>query len=291
VILPDALAAVLPALRCPLCHSSLSPREERAVGCEQGHAFDVARQGYLNLLVGSREVSGDTGAMIEARSAVLSAGHFAPLTQALAAAVGTAAPAGEGPALVVDAGGGTGHHLAGVLEEATDTLGLCLEVSTAALRRAARAHPRAAAVGVDVRGPLPLRDGTVAAVLSVFAPRNLAEVSRVLRPGGVLVMTVPGQGHLGELAGAVSVDPLKDDRLAARLDGWDEVAHEQVTWSMTLDGTSATAMLQMGPSGHHLSPGELAARVGAPGVPLDATGSVSVRTLRPGSAAGRSPGP
>jgi 23S rRNA (guanine745-N1)-methyltransferase len=58
--------------------------------------------------------------------------------------------AGDGPGLVVDVGAGTGHHLAAVLDALTAHHGVALDVAKAAARRAARAHPRAAAVVCDV---------------------------------------------------------------------------------------------------------------------------------------------
>ena len=79
---------------------------------------------------------------------------------------------------------GTGHHLAYVLAPLRrKRFGIALDTSTAALRRAARIHPRATAVGADAWKPLPLRDGVAALVLSVFAPRNAGELARILAPG------------------------------------------------------------------------------------------------------------
>ena len=45
--------------------------------CASGHGFDVARQGYVNLLSGKASVDGDSADMVAARAAVLDAGHYA----------------------------------------------------------------------------------------------------------------------------------------------------------------------------------------------------------------------
>ena len=50
---------------------------------------------------------------------------------------------------MLDLGGGTGHHLAAVLDRAPDAVGVVLDSSAYAARRAARAHPRALAVVAD----------------------------------------------------------------------------------------------------------------------------------------------
>lgn len=41
-------------LRCPNCHAELK-REGKAFRCRNGHSFDVARQGYVNLLVNAAQ--------------------------------------------------------------------------------------------------------------------------------------------------------------------------------------------------------------------------------------------
>jgi 23S rRNA (guanine745-N1)-methyltransferase len=267
----EALRSALPLLRCPRCGSAL--REDGAVRCDQGHAFDVARQGYLSLLAGARPPAGDDAAMVAARERVLGAGWFAPLTAALARA---AAPGARRGALV-DLGGGTGHHLAGVLDAAPDRLGLVLDVSRYALRRAARAHPRAAAVGADTWGALPLGDGVAASALCVFAPRNGAELARVLAPGGVLVVATPAPEHLAALVEALDllrVDPRKDERLAEQLaGGFELIARERVEWTLELERDEAAALAAMGPSAFHA---DVVARAAQLPATLTVTGAVTV---------------
>ena len=66
--------------------------------------------------------------------------------------------------------------------------GLAVDVSKPALRRAAQAHPRAAAIRADLWRRLPVSDGVAALILNVFAPRNGPEYHRVLRPDGLLLV-------------------------------------------------------------------------------------------------------
>ena len=273
-VLPEALAAVLALLRCPHCGRPLAP-DGRAVRCASGHAFDVARQGYLSLLAGGRAPAGDTAAMVAARERVLGGGLFDPLSAAIAGA----AAGGAGGALV-EVGAGTAHHLARALDRAPQGRGIALDVSRPALRRAARAHPRAAAVGADVWGPLPLRDGVAGAALCVFAPRNGPELHRVLAPGGVLVVATPEPEHLAELRaalGLLDVDPRKEERLSRRLgDAFARRASERVAWSMRLDRDGQVALAAMGPSAFHADAAELERRAAALPAELEVTGAVTV---------------
>ena len=117
--------------------------------CAGGHSFDIARQGYVNLLPGGhRPGTGDTASMVRARDTFLEAGHFAGLRHAT---VETAARALRRSAqrrrtrpsgCIIDVGAGTGYYLAGVLDRLPAAVGLALDISKFALRRAARA-PRA----------------------------------------------------------------------------------------------------------------------------------------------------
>jgi SAM-dependent methyltransferase len=193
--------------------------------------------------------------MVAARAAVLDRRHFAPLTTAL---VRTAVEvtANDAP-VVLDVGAGTGHHLAAVLDALPDARGVAFDASRPALRHAARAHPRIAAVAGDVWHDVPVRDATVDFALNVFAPRNAPELARVLRPGGTLGVVTPQPGHLRELATLhrVGVDPRKHERLHERLGGFFEVAGvRHVAWKLRLTRPEAAAVVRMGPAAHHLTP-------------------------------------
>ena len=245
------LADVLPLLRCPGCAAGLEQRDGQ-VRCGSGHAYDVARQGYLSLLPGgARTSTADSAAMVQARAQFLAAGHYDPVADALAAAVP------RGP--VLDVGAGTGQHLARVLDAVAEP-GIALDLSKHAARRAARAHPRIGSVVADAWQALPVRDAVVGAVLSVFAPRGPQETARVLAPGGWLVVATPTARHLGELVGPlglVSVDPDKDARLERQLAGFRLLSEELVERSLVLSADDVRAAVAMGPSARHLDPAAL----------------------------------
>ncbi len=252
--------------------------------CEHGHAFDIARQGYVSLLPGGAHTgTADTPAMVAARAAFLARGHFSAIDEALVDAVSQATAGVDG--CILDVGAGTGEHLAAVLERVPRRIGLALDLSKHAARKAARAHERIGAVVCDAWARLPVRDGVAAAVLSVFAPRNAAEFARVLVPGGVLVVVAPTVAHLAELVaalGMVSVDPHKEERLQAALGShFHRTGSTRVERELRQSHEDALAATLMGPSAHHLSAAEVEARLSALREPVVTKLSVAVSTWSP----------
>jgi 23S rRNA (guanine745-N1)-methyltransferase len=280
---PAALRAVLPALACPVCGADLAVTAS-ALRCESGHGFDLARQGYVSLRSGDAASTGDSAAMVAAREAFLASGHLDPLREAVTAAALRALAVGASTPLVLDVGAGTGWYLQAVLDAAPGIRGLALDASRSALRRAARAHPRAAAVGCDVWRGLPLRDRTAALALVVFAPRNAGELDRVLTADGAVVAVTPTAAHLHELVGALgllSVEEAKQERLRTALAPAfapvDEVVHRQ---ALRLDGAAVAAVVGMGPSAWHLDPEDLAGRMDRLPPQVEATAEVAITTFR-----------
>ena len=276
-----ALDAVASYLRCPVCGHHVRV-DGGQVRCRQGHTFDIARQGYVSLTTGrGGPGTGDSAAMVTARDAFLGAGHCRPLADTLAALAGDRDQGGQG--LVLDLAGGTGYYLARVLDALPGRAGVCLDLSVPALRRAARAHPRAAAVGADAWAPLPLAAASATLVLSVFGPRNAAETARVLTPGGTLLVASPGPGHQAELRaklGLIGVDARKADRLADAFGDLGTPELTRVRYQLALDHAALTALVAMGPSARHITPDELAGRVAALPDPAPVTVDVEVRAYR-----------
>lgn len=252
--LPAPLRRATAVLACPHCRGHLCA-ENRSLVCPRGHRFDVARQGSVRLDAGRGRCrhEGDDRAMIEARCAFFEAGGFRVVTAALAGV--TARACGSHPAWwLLDVGAGTGHHAAGILDRMAGGHGVAVDVSRHALAAAARRHSRLAAVGADAWTSLPIRSTVVDVVLVAFAPRNVAEIHRVLRPDGRLLVLAPAAGHLQELLvhTSIGIDADKRERVNRKLGRRFALERRiHVTDRVRVSTDVGAALYRMGPWARH----------------------------------------
>jgi 23S rRNA (guanine745-N1)-methyltransferase len=244
-------------LRCPICRLDLAPAAGSLV-CGNRHSFDLARDGYVNLLDGRRRsliAGGDSAEQLGHRAAFLEAGHFNPVASAIVSHVAHATLAPDWR--VIDAGCGTGHHLAGVAAALrTPLIGLGVDIARTAAQRAARRWRELAFAVADVWAEWPVQDEAADLVLSIFAPKNFAEMSRVLRSGGWLALAYPGPNHLAELVdhfGLMQQHAGKTRRYAEAMERWvGPSTAVRLVHRLTLDRESIRHAVLMGPNARHI---------------------------------------
>lgn len=243
-----SLSASLPALRCPLCALSLdaTPPVWR---CGNGHSFDIAREGYVNLLPVQQKKSrdpGDSADSVRARRAFLEAGHYQPLRDAVVALLRARVPAGGFDALL-DIGCGEGYYTSALMPLAGRVTGV--DIAKPAVRLAARRFPGATWL-VASAAALPLDDASQDVVTSLFSPLPVAEMARVLRPGGLVLAVTPAPDHLWQIRESLfdSVRPHEPDKfLAGFADRFELLAREEVRAPLQLSGTALADLLAMTP--------------------------------------------
>lgn len=195
-------AAPRPAvLACPVCAEPLL-----LVGsvwqCANAHGFDVAREGYVNLLLPQHRHSKDPGYsrdMITGRRDFFDAGLYRELADDVATLVADHLP-GSPQQVVVDAGCGEGYYLRRLrteLERRGDAhTVLCgLDLSKHGIRVAAKRDPGGIyAVAGTFR--MPVLSGCVDVLLTHFSPVSPLDFARVVRAGGIVLVGGPGERHL-----------------------------------------------------------------------------------------------
>ena len=225
-------------LICPVCSAPLA-EAGGALKCPDGHSFDLAASGYCNLLTGSRngKFIGDDREMVAARRRFLESGAYAPLRDALCARL-LAMTEGRAGLSLLDAGCGEGYYPraaaaalagAGRLLQAVGT-----DISKSATRYAA-GRDRAVRYVTANSYHLPVADGAVDLILSLFAPAPAEEFLRILAPGGLVIRAVPGADHLWELKQAVYDEPYRNREEKHRLPGFAERDRVRVEYPFTLD--------------------------------------------------------
>ena len=164
-------------LICPLCGEALEKREKQLV-CPRGHSFDIARQGYVNLLTVQQKHSldpGDTREQVLSRRAFLDTGLYRPIAQALIDGAREFGAQGE----LLDVGCGEGYYCAAL----SQALGLPLtglDISKEAVRCAAARYKNARWLCATA-AHIPLPAESVGVLTSLFALTLPEESSRFWR--------------------------------------------------------------------------------------------------------------
>lgn len=236
--------------KCPVCGSFMQHRG-RAWSCSQGHSFDMAKSGYVNLLPANRKHAknpGDNAVMMRARKNFLDAGHYAPLLQALEKA---AVRYGRAGGVLLDAGCGEGYYTEGV-STALAKAGMPMEtygvdISKSAADAAAKRCPDAHfAVGSVYH--LPVADKCCDMLMTIFAPYCGEEFHRVLHKGDTMLMVIPGQQHLWGLKEAIYDVPYPNAVRDYALDGFELIQAEYVdSWLKLDDPADIQNLFQMTP--------------------------------------------
>lgn len=234
----------MPAIRCPLCALPL-PAEAGTWRCGNGHSFDVAREGYVNLLPVQQKKSlspGDSADSLRARRAFLQAGHYQSLRDAVVAQLRPLAAQS-----LLDIGSGEGYYTAAMQPVAADITGI--DIAKPGIQMAARSLPGMTWL-VASAAALPLADASIDVVTSLFSPLPIAEMTRVLRPGGHVLAVTPAPDHLWQLRNGLfeTVRAHEPDKFLKDFEaGYELVARQEVRAPLQLDNTSLRNLLSMTP--------------------------------------------
>lgn len=219
--------------RCPLCHQPLN-RQNLSWHCEHKHCFDIAKEGYVNLLPVQNKHSknpGDNALMMQARRAFLDAGYYQPLSDQINQLLSQHLTES---ANLLDIGCGEGYYTARLAEALADksTQLWGLDISKTAIRYAAKRYP---AINFSVASAydLPFADQSFDAVMRIYAPSLAAEVGRILKHQAWLLTVQPAAHHLYELKQAIYQTPRLHEDTAEELPGL--VLHHQQSLSYVIE--------------------------------------------------------
>ena len=237
-------------LICPLCAGVLS-RQDHTFRCDQNHSFDLARQGYVNLLTVQQKHSlhpGDTKQQVLARRRFLDAGFYEPIANALCRVALELGCRGT----VLDAGCGEGYY-SNHLQQALNADLLGLDVSKEAVRVASGKYKNCQFV-CGTAAHLPVEDHSIDLLTSLFAVTLPEEFSRVLSKDGFFIQVLAAKDHLMGLKSIIYpilTDKEKDS--TPDLPGFTLVKSEKVSFSFTVEREQVMDLLSMTPHIYRIS--------------------------------------
>ena len=237
-------------LICPICGGPLQ-RQERQYCCEARHSFDIARQGYVNLLTVQQKKSlhpGDTREQVLSRRAFLDGEFYAPIAQCLC---DTARELGaKGP--ILDVGCGEGFYstrLAGAL--GAELTGL--DISKEAVRAAAARYKEALWL-CGTAAHLPVADGSAGTLTSLFALTMPEEFRRVLASDGLYFQILAAQDHLLGLKSIIYPElKFKEKDSVPEIPGFERIRTVPIRFSFTVEGPQVQNLLSMTPHVYRIS--------------------------------------
>ena len=242
-----------PALCCPIDAAPLV-MDELSLVCEHGHRFDVARQGYVNLLGPKDKRSkdpGDSKAMVSARAAFLNASFYQPLADAcLDITQDYCSTVADGRITLMDAGCGDGYYLHHIQKNLPNDL--CnraslvgFDISKWAVQQCARRCDGTWFVGSNRH--IPMANGSVDLLFDMFGFTDYSSFQRILAPQGRLVRVTPGEGHLIQLRDIIypNIKPRSDK--THHTESFNVVSEKRINYEMSLGTENLKSLLLMTP--------------------------------------------
>lgn len=188
---------------CPICKGEMTYNKSNSLVCLDNHCFDIAKKGYINLLLSSTKTDYNKE-MLESRRNICEKGFFKPMVDKISELVTQKFSDEVGENIkILDAGCGEGSHLADILKNLQDKKGfnfqgIGIDISKDAIQIAAKNHPSIIWCVADL-ARIPIKESGINAIINILSPSNYNEFKRILVEDGLLIKVVPGNNYLQEL--------------------------------------------------------------------------------------------
>ncbi len=204
---------------CPVCGCTLE-KDGGSLRCCNGHCFDIAKQGYVNLLQSQKSSSkrhGDDKLMVKSRSGFLDRGYYDALVDKIISIIGEASLSCE---RLIDLGCGECFYTSKVAESFPETALGGVDISKQALIAGSK-RDKHLSLAVASVFDLPVADGYCDLAMTVFAPHSVLEISRILNKGGYWLRAYPLERHLMGLKSVIYEKPYLNEVDGSVPDGFE----------------------------------------------------------------------
>lgn len=231
-------------IKCPVCDLSLKKFEKQYV-CLNNHTYDIASKGYINLLLANQKKTkdpGDSKEMMEGRRDFLNKGYYHTFSETLNEVIISNL---NGSNLnILDAGCGEGYFLSRLKDaiyrkETNHTLSseynfFGVDISKSAVTYAVKRDKEINFI-VGSNFNLPIMPNSIDIIIRNFAPSDEAELKRVLKDNGKLIVVSPGVQHLYGLKEILYVNPRKHEEKEITFEGFKLTQSEEVKYNIYID--------------------------------------------------------
>lgn len=231
---------------CPICQKTMGVYDQGRLTCVTSHSFDIAKQGYVNMLTHSA-ASKYSKDLFESRKTIIESGLYDPLEEKIAELIGQAKT-------VLDTGCGEGSHLARIMA-GKDGIGVGIDIAKEGIVAAARHYPEQIWCVGDL-AKSPFAKDCFDVILNILSPANYEEFKRLLTADGCVVKVVPQSGYLQQLRAQLYADSAQEtysnEQTVERFrESFSDVTVERITYTVPLASSLVPALLEMTPMGWH----------------------------------------
>lgn len=240
---------------CPICGGFLS-KIEKSLVCGNNHSFDIARQGYVNLLPVGQKHSlhpGDDKEMLNARREFLNSGLYEPIAEKVTAKICELLSGMVSP-VILDVGCGEGYYTRKIKDSIYGAICAGVDISKDAARMAC-SRGKDIEYSVATASHLPFETGSADLITAMFSLVCEDEFARVLRNGGYIVEVTAATEHLIELKRVIYDEVFPQDKHPAPCgEHFKEISCDNYSFKITVDKSLLSSLLTMTPHIRRINP-------------------------------------
>lgn len=221
----------LDILICPNCGEKILYIGTQ-YSCPRNHCFDIAKEGYINLLLPNQKKSkepGDDKTMVDARQKCLNNGYYQPLRDKICEIIDC-----YNANVILDAGCGTGYYTNSIDSNKYQICGV--DISKHAIKTASKNNKNNLYIVASIFS-LPIANESVDLILNVFAPKPKAEFKRILKNNGLIIEVVPGKNHLKELKNIIYKNEFLENKEKYAFENFKLEQTQRLSYTKSFDNT------------------------------------------------------